>query len=413
LVLPLVSITFPNNGITLPAKLFAIRRHCTAAFTKSFKGKKDIELFADAEYYLTRPYSWTDEDHRNKVRQYANSLQWFLFGMTEEQESNDQNNKLSDGRGFYSVQEYSQHSQCAVFLAKELLRNQERLDVESSNRIYENSWSTTRVDSEAAMPVMPGSSLYIFVQSVPVAISMRWFIQCIVLAANVMEGGVPARFLAQLNSDTVDYNYVECQNYMDGIENYEVNGAKNKNVTLPFNKWLRTAPFLFTLLDSTDDSDTGMHALQINRDVLDTISYAIDQLQVMEIPDLVCVDTTDWNVLQGSLANIRDLDLWRYAAQDVESQRSKPGGFLLQLRRDGTTSIHKQVLDFLAADERQCHSAEYLTRTLSTILADSTEWHTVAYVPADADGCTRVLDWPSDCGLATAGDSQGKCFMRQ
>jgi hypothetical protein len=26
---------------------------------------------------------------------------------------------------------------------------------------------------------------------------------------------------------------------------------------------------------------------------------------------------------------------------------------------------------------------------------------------------SRVLDWPSDCGLATAGDSQGKCFMRQ
>jgi hypothetical protein len=67
----------------------------------------------------------------------------------------------------------------------------------------------------------------------------------------------------------------------------------------------------------------------------------------------------------------------------------------------------------VAADERQCHSEEYLTRTLSTILADSTKWHPVTYVPADADGCSRVLDWPSDCGLATAGDSQGKCFMRQ
>jgi hypothetical protein len=349
LVLPLVSITFPNNGIALQTKLLALRQHCTTAFTKSFKGKKDFELFADAEYYLTRPYSWTDEDHRNKVRQYANSLPWFLFGMTEEQENNEQNTKRSDGRGFSSVQEYSQHSQCAVFLAKELLRNQERLDVESSNKIYANSWSTTRIDSEPAMPVMPGSSLYIFVQSVPVAISMRWFLQCIVLAANVMEGGVQARFLAQLNSDTADYNYVECQNYMDGIENYQVDGAKNHNVTLPFDKWLRTAPFLFTLLDSTDDADTGMHALQINRDVLDTISYAIDQLQVMEMPDLVCVDTTDWNVLQRSLANIRDEDLWRYSAQDVESQRSKPGGFLLQLGRDGTTSIHKQVLDFLTA----------------------------------------------------------------
>ena len=34
----------------------------------------------------------------------------------------------------------------------------------------------------------------------------------------------------------------------------------------------------------------------------------------------------------------------------------------------------------VAADERQCHSAEYLTHTLSTLLADSTDWHAVAYV---------------------------------
>jgi hypothetical protein len=352
LVLPLVSILFPNNAISLEAKLVSLRRHCTEAFSKAFRGRKNLELFADAEYHLTRPYSWTNEDHRDKVRQYANSLPWLLFGMTEEQETDARNSQRSDGRGFNSVQGYAQHSQCAVFLAKELLLNQQRLDAESSNRIYENSWSTTIVDSEPGRPVMPGSSLYIFVQSVPVAISMRWFMQCIVLAANVLEGGVQARFLAQLNSDTVDYNYVECQNYVDGIGNHQVSGAKNNNVTLPLDKWLRTAPFLFTLIDSTDDADTGMHALQINRDVMDTISYAIQQLQVLEIPDLVCVDTTDWDVLKratGATANIRHQDLWRYTAQNVESERSKPGGFTQQLLREGTTTIHKQVLDFLTA----------------------------------------------------------------
>jgi hypothetical protein len=67
----------------------------------------------------------------------------------------------------------------------------------------------------------------------------------------------------------------------------------------------------------------------------------------------------------------------------------------------------------VAADERECHSAAYLTHTLSTLLADSTDWHAVAYVPADTDECARVLDWPSDCGLATAGAAQGQCFMRQ
>ena len=89
LVLQLVSILFANHGVDLPAKLVALQRHCTTAFTRSFKGKKDLNLFADAEYHLTRPYSWTNEDHRNRVRKYANSLSWLLFGMTEEQESDE------------------------------------------------------------------------------------------------------------------------------------------------------------------------------------------------------------------------------------------------------------------------------------------------------------------------------------
>jgi hypothetical protein len=38
LVLPLVSILFPNNAISLEAKLVALRRHCTEAFSKAFRG---------------------------------------------------------------------------------------------------------------------------------------------------------------------------------------------------------------------------------------------------------------------------------------------------------------------------------------------------------------------------------------
>jgi len=67
----------------------------------------------------------------------------------------------------------------------------------------------------------------------------------------------------------------------------------------------------------------------------------------------------------------------------------------------------------VAVDEKQCHAAEYLQDTLTTLLADSTDWHAVAYVPAQTDECARVLDWPSDCGLVTAGGEAGKCLMRQ
>jgi hypothetical protein len=197
------------------------------------------------------------------------------------------------------------------------------------------------------MPVMPGSSLYIFLKSVPVSINMRWFMQCVVLSSNAAQGGVQSRFLAQLNSDSADYDTVECLNYVEGTENYVVNGAKNDNVPLPLDTWLRTAPFLFTLLDSTDDADIGLHALQINRDVMDTISFAIDQLQVMEIPDLVCADSKDWSVLTTP-DNILHDDIQRYPSHDVEEQRSRPGGFLQQMETTGI-SVQKLVLDFLTA----------------------------------------------------------------
>jgi hypothetical protein len=46
LVLPLVSIIFPTDGIAQQQSLDALRRHCQRAFTLSFKGKRDLELFA-------------------------------------------------------------------------------------------------------------------------------------------------------------------------------------------------------------------------------------------------------------------------------------------------------------------------------------------------------------------------------
>jgi hypothetical protein len=66
----------------------------------------------------------------------------------------------------------------------------------------------------------------------------------------------------------------------------------------------------------------------------------------------------------------------------------------------------------VAVDEKQCHAEEYLQQTLTTLLASSTDWHSVAYVPAQTDECARVLDWPSDCGLVTAGGEAGPCLMR-
>ena len=67
----------------------------------------------------------------------------------------------------------------------------------------------------------------------------------------------------------------------------------------------------------------------------------------------------------------------------------------------------------VAADEGQCHSAQYLDHALHTLLADNRGWRTVSYVPEDTQECLRVLDWPDDCGQAVGGDTEGQCFMRQ
>ena len=67
----------------------------------------------------------------------------------------------------------------------------------------------------------------------------------------------------------------------------------------------------------------------------------------------------------------------------------------------------------VAVEESQCHSEQYLAHALQTILADDGDWRAVSYVPADAEECARVLDWPSDCGMSVSGDAEGECFMRQ
>jgi hypothetical protein len=169
--------------------------------------------------------------------------------------------------------------------------------------------------------------------------------QCVVLADNSAEGGVQARFLAQLNKGQVTEDYVECENYKVGNANHKANGVFDGNTTLPLN----TAPFLFTWLDSTDDEDVGMHAMQINQDVLDTISYVIDQLQVSEIPDLLCAFAPDWNVTLTD-DNIRHMEISRYGVTGYDELTKQVGGLSKQLDLVANVSIHNQVLKFLTRE---------------------------------------------------------------
>ncbi len=74
--------------------------------------------------------------------------------MTEEREAAD---RTSDGRGFATVEQYLQHSQCAVYIAKQLFE-QQKLNTEILASIYDNSWETSANEEQAASQLIPGAS---------------------------------------------------------------------------------------------------------------------------------------------------------------------------------------------------------------------------------------------------------------
>jgi hypothetical protein len=340
LVLPLVTIVFGDETSLseeeAKTKLSALRQNCVNAFGEglSDSGKRGQELFVDVQEHLTTPYKWTDTERLRKVQRYANGLLWFVFGMDAEGGSGK--------RGFDSIDKYIKHSDCLVYLAKRLLENEQVMDLQVNQEadLYSSSYEQR---------IVPGASLYIFERRVPVAISFRWFTQCVVLA-NANEGGVSARFLAHIiEGEHADTDTVQCENYLKGLEYMK----HVDEAPLPLKKWLQTAPFLFEQMDFIDsDSEiktAQLHATQISRDVINTISWAVGQLPVFDIPDLVCISAAD-NDLVGRLngtKNIIDSELERHQNPGVIFD--KPGLFLTMLTESKNVSIYKQVLDYLTS----------------------------------------------------------------
>ena len=87
------------------------------------------------------------------------------------------------------------------------------------------------------------------------------------------EDDVIASFLIDLNIGILStrYNSVDCENY-----------DEQDTVSLQLSNWLCKAKFLFTQLESTK-----LSALQISIDVFGSISRALSQLPVLNMPDLV------------------------------------------------------------------------------------------------------------------------------
>ena len=90
--------------------------------------------------------------------------------------------------------------------------------------------------------------------------------------------------------------------------------------------------------------------MQINQDVLDTISFAIDQLQVSEIPDLFCAYAEEWNEILLTPENFRSLHIQLFGSTEYDDTTTRVGGLSNLLNLAENVSIHRQVLQFLTLD---------------------------------------------------------------
>ena len=340
--------SFEDSGL---ANQFAkLRLECPRAFSQVINGNKDIDLFAHVHEHLLRPYAWTDAVRRQQVLEYANGLLFMLFGVSV------------DNRGFTTVERYLQHSQCATFIARRLRTHEDeyaRLETDNSFSFYASG------DNVDAQRIYPGASLYLFDRRLPVAVNLRWALQCVVLAKNAGEGGAPGSFLVDLNSGRLAArdDTVECANYA-----HDPTDA----AALPLSSWLRRARFLFT-----QQARQELHPLQITQDVFASIGRAIAQLPVFAMPDYVCVTAKDGWEQPGAQTSIfaldeplERLDRFRNPALDFDVGAAETGiGTTQRIFADaGNTSVYEQVLKFLVEGTRKA-GAEWSAQT-SVMLED-------------------------------------------
>jgi hypothetical protein len=337
LVLPLLPVVYGSSELRtaaeFSAQLLLLRSNCPNAFKQSFDSRADVSLFEHVFVHLTQPYAWTDTARRQRVLEYSNSLFLFVFG----------------DRGVNSVEHYLEHSRCAVFVARALYANEERFAEKARLGLVFYHSSLAGGPLQQALPVLPGASLYLVDRRLPVSINLRWLMQCLVLAKDSVEGGVPQSFITELNSGALAArtDTVDCVNY--GHESSATD-------SMPLASWLRKARYLFTQTDSAE-----LNPVQISEDIYSSIRQALAQLPVLDMPDLLCVtsekgwtQTTGQSVF-GMQNALEHLERFRNPALafGVAAQQTTLANTERIFTDAGSSSIYAQVLNYLVEGTRR------------------------------------------------------------
>ena len=279
LVLPMLSVLRELSGDGQRFRsLQEIREFCPYAFSNRLDTwGKDDELYETFQSKFLGVadtilwYNYDDTRLRDTLLFLSNALFFSMFGITEDPQT----------RGFDSLEKYLNQAKCVAHIARRLHDNEEyhtqqQQPTNPDRKIYYMS-------SEESVDVIPGGSLYLFVQRQAVFVPLRWLAQCVVLA-NHQEGGVYDNWVRSLLFGTLDQNqHTDCLNYA-------YKGSTNQ---VSLKRRLQTARFLFTQKESQD-----FYHHEFVADLRSVVSTAIDSLSARSTPEVFCVQAVGAKVIK-------------------------------------------------------------------------------------------------------------------
>ena len=196
------------SSVQLEQKFNNLLAHCPHAFEQS------QNQFDDFFRTLTRPYNAND---KKVVLQKVNQIAERVFGLE---------GVLLRRRGFTSVDEYLVHANCMKYVA-------ERLAIVRQLAALEQPYNVESIQD----PIIPGDTIYLFMQRAPVLLPLDWLWQCVVVS-DADQGGAPRNvdsFLSVAASTNIDS--ISCSNYKKQV---------SASTRLSLRERLQQAPFVFT-----------------------------------------------------------------------------------------------------------------------------------------------------------------------
>lgn len=247
------SLTRQASTAVLLGLLQELQTHCVDAFKKDCSPSQedtcDLQVFENYYEKLAFTYSGTPST-KNQIQDMLNDLILQIFG----------------NRGFTTMQDYLQKSQCGIYITHKLEENRQSIGADKT--------PYRREAVQAELPI-PGRSLYFFLQYSPLYVPFSWVWKCLILAQNRDDGGVSLFWHKRLASSS-DFGDYECANFRNISDSQ-----------LSVHKILQSSDFFFVNVSDVDD---GMIFYD---DTQTAIISALNYYNLPGLPNVLCMTADD------------------------------------------------------------------------------------------------------------------------